>query len=624
VCGICGSTATDSVAAVRDMNRAQIHRGPDDEGTYEDPRRRISLGARRLSIIDLAGGHQPVSNEDGTIWAVLNGEIYNSPALQDRLRKRGHRFRSHTDTETLVHLYEEYGDDLPHALDGMFAFAVWDEQRGRLLLARDRFGEKPLFVERGGRGLAFASELSALVGARQRTPDLDREAVDAFLVLGYVPGPGTIVQGIHQLPPGTTLIWDAAEDVISTRAYWSASRPVGGGNGAETETTAEALRLLERAVADTLVSDVPVGIFLSGGLDSTLIAALITAQMREPIHTFTVGYNVGEVSELSAARDTADRLGTLHHELVIDAADVCERAHKVLRALDQPLADPALIPLHAVSELARRHVTVAVGGEGADELFGGYPRYRWMVRSAQISRRLSPRYAALGARALSFRALPHSAQRFADIIAPQATAERNLDWVTAGRRHIRPALYGPAMSALANSDSVLKSAARHVDEFNDEPDAAAFMQLDQRQWLPDDVLFKSDRAGMLNSLEVRAPYLSRQLAEFANSVSAASHVSDPGKTLLRAALSSRFPQHAGRRRKTAFRIPGEQWLRGPLMPLLNDQIAHGTLVSEGFVNRDFVRATMSEHAGGQDCTSLLWPLMSLGLWLDRYSGRPEY
>lgn len=605
------------------MNAAQVHRGPDDEGIYEDPQGRIALGARRLSIIDLAGGHQPISNEDGTVWAILNGEVYNSPALQARLQARGHEFRSRADTETLVHLYEDYGPDLVHALKGMFAFAVWDERRGRLLLGRDRFGQKPLFIRYGGRGLTFASELSALIRPLKRTPDLDLDALDTYLVLGYVPGPGTIAQGIRQLPPGTVMSWDAREGVFEMSSYWAPKRSVDTNREPERELVAETLRLMERAVAETLVSDVPVGIFLSGGVDSSLIAAIVTAITREPPQTFTVGYDIGAVSELDAARTTAELLGTVHHELVIDSVDASHRVPAVLAALDQPLADPAIIPLHAVSELARQHVTVAIGGEGADELFAGYPRYRWLIRSTRLNRIVPHRYAAFGARTIAAAPFGPRVRRLADVVAPQTTLERHLDWVTANRRHSRPDLYGARLSTRVGSDAALVSLAAHLDDFSGDLGADAFMQLDQRHWLPDDVLFKVDRASMLNSQEVRAPYLQRDLAEFANSVMAATHLSGNGKKLLREALASRFPVVATRRPKTAFRVPGASWLRGPLRPLLDGQLASGTLVKENLIDRDVLDATIKRHAAGEDHTSILWPVLALGLWLDRYAGASQ-
>jgi asparagine synthase (glutamine-hydrolysing) len=503
----------------------------------------------------------------------------------------------------------------------MFAFAIWDEVRGRLLLARDRFGEKPLFVHRHDRGLSFASEISALLDAYPRAPDLDLESMDMYMVLGYVPGPRTIIKGIEQLPPGQLLTWDAREDVVATKRYWAARRSALAGPESVAELTAETTRLLKRSVAATLVSDVPVGVFLSGGVDSTLVTAMVAEATPRVPQTFTVGYDVGEVSELAEARLVAERLGTEHHELVIDQADVARRVPAVLAELDQPLADPAVIPVHAVSELARRHVTVVIGGEGADELFGGYPRYRWLIRSTQLKRVLPERYAAVGARALSFPPFGTHAARLADVIAPQTTLERHLDWVTAHRRHARGGIYGPAMSDRAFSDVSLISLATHLDGFHGELGVDAFMQLDQRHWLPDDVLYKVDRAGMLNSVEIRAPYLARELAEFANSVRAATHLAGYGKKLLRNALNAYFPNERARRRKTAFRVPGAQWLRGPLYPILEDQLAWGTAVREGFIDGDSLRRTMSEHAGGKDRTSILWPVMALGLWLDRFVGR---
>ena len=621
MCGICGSTAQNSAAAVALMNAAQVHRGPDDEGAYEDPKGRISLGARRLSIIDIARGHQPLSNEDGSIWAILNGEIYNSPALQERLRGRGHTFKSRSDTETLVHLYEEYEDDLVHALEGMFAFAVWDERRGRLLIARDRFGEKPLFVQRHDRGLSFASELSALVAASKRKPELNLDAMDVYMVLGYVAGPDTIVEGIEHLSPGHRLSWESGSDRVEIHRYWSARRSVRASRESEAELTAETIRLLERSVAGTLVSDVPVGIFLSGGVDSALIASLVSAHSATRPQTFTVGYDVGNVSELDEARWTANQLGTEHHELVLGEADVARRVPTVLGALDQPLADPAVIPLHAVSELAHRQVSVVVGGEGADELFGGYPRYRWLIRSTQVKRVLPDRYAALAARTLVSLPLGANATRLADVLAPQTTLERHLDWVTANRRSVRGGLYGAALRSRANSRSALDTFVPQLEGFDGELGADAFMQLDQGHWLPEDVLFKADRAGMLNSLEIRTPYLAREVAEFANSVRASTHLAGGGKRLLRGALSHYLPQRGSRRRKTAFRVPGAEWLRGPLRPLLADQIDHGTLAGEGFVDRDFLRRAAEAHDAGAEMSSVLWPVMALGVWLDSYAGR---
>jgi asparagine synthase (glutamine-hydrolysing) len=618
MCGICGSSTRDAIRAVAVMNDAQIHRGPDDEG---DPAGRISLGARRLSIIDLAAGHQPLSNEDRSVWAVLNGEIYNSPALARRLRADGHSFRSRSDTETLVHLYEDHGDELVHLLEGMFAFAIWDERAGRLLLGRDRFGEKPLFVRAGADGFAFASELSALVAAQGRTPPLDLDALDAFLVLGYIPGPGCVVEGIEQLAPAHLLSWDAATNRCELRRYWTPGRAQEGAGESDAELRSQALAVLEGSVADTLVSDVAVGVLLSGGVDSALIAALVRAHGAQPPATFTVGYDVGEVSELAQARWTAHRLGSEHHELILEQSDVARRVPAALAALDQPLADPALIALHAVAELARRHVKVALGGEGADELFGGYPRYRWLQRSIRLARVLPERHARAGARLIASLPAGRRGARLAQLVSPMPALERHLDWVSSGRRHLRGELYGPILRERSASAGALASLEVRLQTSTGELAADSFMKLDQLHWLPDDILFKADRAGMLNSLEIRAPYLGVKVAAFAHRVEPSRHLASGGKSLLRASLAEHLPPRAGRRRKTAFRVPAARWLRGPLRPLLEDQLAGGTLTGEGFIEREFLASAMRAHMRGEDRSAILWPVMALGVWLDRYAGR---
>jgi asparagine synthase (glutamine-hydrolysing) len=303
------------------MNRVMVHRGPDDEGIHVDPGVRVALGARRLSIIDVEHGHQPIGNEDGSVWAVLNGEIYNHVALQAHLRARRHTLRTSCDTEVLVHLYEEHGDALVHALEGMFALAIWDARRGRLLLGRDRFGEKPLFYSDRGGVLTFASELDALLaGLPGPRPDLDHAALDAFLVFGYVPAPRAMVEGVRVLPPGHLLLWERVRGA-DVRPYWRPPRP-GGSVAAADELVREVRPLLERSVRSRMVADVPLGVFLSGGLDSTLVTALAVNAATSPVATFTVGYDVGTVNGLEPARAAARRLGTDHHELVVSQSDV--------------------------------------------------------------------------------------------------------------------------------------------------------------------------------------------------------------------------------------------------------------------------------------------------------------
>ncbi len=621
MCGICGRTLDPDGAAVAAMNRALRHRGPDDEGVYIDRASGLALGARRLSVIDVAGGHQPLSNEQGDVWAVLNGEIYNHPSLRRRLLERGHRLATGTDTEVLVHLYEEYGDDLVHALEGMFAFALWDERRRRLLLGRDRFGEKPLFYAEHAGALSFASELSALCEGGDVDGGLSAASVDAFFVFGYVPGPDAILRGVRQLPPGHVLTWEPGVQRAAIRAYWSPPSCEPRPAERRSELVAETRRLLEGSVRSRMIADVPLGVFLSGGVDSTLIAALAAQHSTTPIRTFTVGYDVGEVGELDTARATAQALGTDHHELVLTEDDVATRMPALLAGIDQPLADQALPALHAVAELARQEVTVTIGGEGADELFGGYPRYRWLARAARLERHLPPRLGALGARALNASPLAGRTRRLSYLLDGRPLLERHLDWVTERRRELRPNLYGPRLADEAGAQRALGDLSARVDGGLGASVPGALMRLDQVHWLVDDVLAKADRAGMLVSLEIRTPYLHRELAEFAASVAPDVHLDDGGKALLRAVLTEVLPGAPGRRPKTAFRVPAAQWLRGPLAPTLARQLAEGALYDEGWIDAGVARGLTADHAAGRhDWSHVLWPLLALGLWLDRRRG----
>jgi asparagine synthase (glutamine-hydrolysing) len=583
----------------------------------------LSLGARRLAIIDVEGGHQPLSNEDGTVWAVLNGEIYNHSVLRERLRAKGHTFRSLTDTEVLVHLFEEYGRALVHALEGMFAFAIWDEREHSLLLARDRFGEKPLFYRRRGRELSFASELAPLLGGAGTGADLDPCAVDAFFVYGYVPGPGTIVRGIHQLPPAHLLTWRREMIEPEVGSYWSPPTVVDRSREPIAELTAETGRLLHQSIGSRMVADVPLGVFLSGGVDSSLIATMAAHHSPLPVKTFTVGYDVGTVDESSTARRVARNVGAEHHELRLTCTDVATRVPELLRSLDQPLADQALVPLNAVAEFARSTVTTVIAGEGADELFGGYPRYRWLHRAEALDGKVPAVVAALGERAIDV--LPMRdwrVRRLLDVAARRPALERHLDWVTARRRHYRDRLYGPALRSEHLNGAITDDLAKRVDAVH--PGIGELMRLDQLQWLPDNVLMKADRASMLVGLEVRTPYLNRELAEFAATVPPLTHTAMGGKALLRRLLGTVLPGGAPRRRKTAFRVPADEWLRGPLAPLVDRQLAHGAIFDEGFFDRDEARRIATQHASGtHDWTHVLWPLLSFGVWLDGFRGRGD-
>jgi asparagine synthase (glutamine-hydrolysing) len=623
MCGIAGSTQDPDGRAVRAMCATLRHRGPDDEGVHSDPASGVTIGARRLAIMDIAGGHQPLCNEDATVWAAFNGEIYNHAKLREDLRRRGHSFSTNADTEVLVHLYEEYGEAMVHALEGMFTFAIWDQRKRRLLLARDRFGEKPLFLHEHDGELLFASELTSLLEVKPQLRELDPYAIDAFFVFAYVPGPGTIVPGVRQLAPGHLLSWEREHGACRERGWWAP--PQRGVHRRESfaSVAAEAKALFEESVRTRMVADVPVGVFLSGGVDSTLVAVAAAEASSQRLKTFTVGYDTGAVNETERARAVAARLGSDHHEVTLTQADVAERAPHVLSRLDQPLGDRAAIPLHALSEFARPRVTVALGGEGADELFGGYPRYRWLERARRLQSALPDVAVRSLGGALRRCARVRPAARASARLAPTPVLERNLDWVTSERRHGREGLYGPRLAQL-DRGRVLVNLAIQAGELDGEPAAARWlMHLDQVHYLPDDVLVKTDRASMLVSLEIRTAFLHAGLAELAGSLDTSMHLAGAGKALVHAMLpadilpASRF----GRYRKTAFRVPAAQWLRGPLAPVMSRQLQRGTIYSEGYFDRHAAERMVREHAAStHDHSDQLWPLLSLGLWADRFHG----
>lgn len=612
--GICGRTLDHDGKAVAAMNATLHHRGPGDHGVHVDPDSGFALGATASSVF---GGRadQPQANEPGDVWAVLDGEIYNQPFLQRHLRERGHRFGAESSAEVLVHLYEEYGDELVHALEGMFSFALWDARRCRLLLGRDRFGEKPLFYAQRAGVLCFASELNALCAGGDVEAELDEVALDAFFAFGYIPGPGSIFKAARQLPPGHLLTWEHEAGRAVVRPYWSL--PSYGQSPAEPkgELVAETQRLLEASVRSRITPDVPVAILLSGGVGSTLVAALAAAHCSAPIRTFTVGYDGCADGRAQAAAAVAQAVGADHHELLVSSDDLLSGAPALLAALDQPLADQALPGLHAVWELARQDVATVIGGDGADEIFGGHARYRRLAVAARVQRYVPP---ALGAR--SARTLGGRSRRLGHVLDVRSTLEQHLDWVTERRPALRTWLYGPRLADVARRS--------HADVLRGGVEGrlamsvpGGLMHLDQALWLPDGLLARSDRAGMLASLEIRTPYLHRELAEFCATVSPEVHLGGGGNALLRSVLSALLPAHAPRRRATAWRSPAAQWLRGPLAPAIAHQLQAGRLYAEGWMNVNAARRLAVEHAGGRrDHSHVLWPLLALGLWLDRLRG----
>jgi asparagine synthase (glutamine-hydrolysing) len=520
MCGICGLASREPTAiplgeeTIRAMTDMIRHRGPDDEGWLLRPG--VALGARRLSIIDLPGGHQPVSNEGGTIWTVFNGEIYNYRQLRDQLISRGHRFSSEGDTETIVHLYEEEGPSFVRRLRGMFAIALWDEPRRRLVLARDRMGVKPLYLARTPSGLAFASELKSLITGGLVEPRLDPLGAELFCALGYVPGPSTLLAGVTKLDPASYVIWEGGQEV-ETSVYWTPFDDAADEIGNDWNDDEERLlALLRTAVRDRMIADVPLGVMLSGGLDSSLVTALMAEASTDPVKTFSIGFaEDGAANELDDARAVAARLGTDHHELLTSARDHPQLLDDVIWHLEDPIADLSCLGFLLLSRLARQHVKVALSGQGADELLAGYRKHQvaW----------ISDRFARLPAtlRRAAAAAVPaHSSEPLARgvrAIASDDPARRYLEMGRVIDSSRRRSILATGLSDDEVETQLAFVVRRHLSG-NHTPFLKQVLQLDSRTALVDNMLMYFDKMSMAASLEVRVPFMDHDVVAFCSAL----------------------------------------------------------------------------------------------------------
>jgi asparagine synthase (glutamine-hydrolysing) len=620
MCGICGLVAgererTPDREAVARMSGRLVHRGPDDDGLFcEGP---VALAARRLSIIDLAGGHQPIAGEDGSAVVVQNGEIYNYRELKRELEGRGHRFATDCDTEVLVHGYEEWGEGFVERLRGMFAIALWDKRRQRLLLARDRFGIKPLYYRDADGGLSFASELKAMLEQPGFSREIDPQAVSAYLAFNSIPAPLTIFKEARKLPPGFLLTWEGGE--VTLRRFARPGPSTDGVRGGSAEELAAELReVLDDSVRAHLVADVPVGVLLSGGVDSGGLAALASRHVDEPLRTFSIGFEEEGFNELSRARLVAERYGTDHHELVL-RPDAVELFPKLVEAFDEPFGDSSALPTYLVSELAVSEVKVALSGEGGDELFGGYYTY-----VADLLARRVGRLAAL-ARPLA-EALPsrtdrvgfdYKAKRFARAAANADPLVRHHGWKEIFSAQARAELAGPGTSAWDPLDVYRE---RYAETASADP-LARMQDVDLGIYLVDDLLVKTDRLSMAHSLELRVPFLDPKVAEFAFSLPRRLKVRGfAKKRLLRQALAPLLPREIVRGRKQGFSIPIAAWLRGPLEPFAREVLAPSAIARQGLLDPTAVTPILDRHCSGQeDLSRQIWGLMALTLWFDRYA-----
>ena len=619
MCGICGVISLDGASRpdrdlLERMSATLTHRGPDSSGAVVVDGG--GLAARRLSIIDLPGGDQPVANEDESVWLVQNGEIYNYEELREDLLGRGHRFRSRGDTEILVHLYEEHGPAFAERLRGMFAIAVWDTRRRRVVLARDRFGIKPLYWSHHGGRLSFGSELPALAAQPGFSRQIDPRALEAYLAFNSVPGPLSIYEAASKLPPGSVLVGEGGGVEVSRYARPGPPPAAEQAGGSARELADRLLGVFRESIRAHLVADVPVGVMLSGGVDSGAIAALASEEAGYRVKTFSIGFEEESFNELERARQVAERYGTDHHELVV-RPDAAEALPRLAATFDEPFGDSSALPTYLVSELAAGSVKVALSGEGGDELFGGYytyvadllARYTWPL--AALARPIAERLPSSD-RKVSF---DYRAKRFTRAAA-LPPLERHLAWKE---------IFGEAQRADLRAGEAIgwDPFGLYRERFAETAGAEALARLqdaDLGVYLVDDLLVKTDRSSMAHSLEARVPFLDQEVADFALALPRRLRVRGLAKKrLLRRALSPLLPRAVSRGPKQGFSIPMAAWLRGPLEPLAREVLAEGNLRRQGLIDPAAAAAVLDRHVSRrEDLSRQIWGLMALTLWADSH------
>ena len=620
MCGIAGIVSLcdkplPDIPIAEAMCNLIAHRGPDDHGIYRD--QYAQIGMRRLSIIDLKGGHQPIHNEDKSVWIVFNGEIYNFKDLRKDLEQRGHIFYTSTDTECIVHAYEEYGDEFLTKLRGMYAIAILDLRRNRLLIARDRLGKKPLYYTRTQQGyLAFASELKALFAVPGFNPQVSTQATREYFALGYIPGPHSIYESVYKLPPAHYLIFEKGS--LRIERYWKLGftpKLV----GSEGELRERLLEQLDDAVRIRLVSDVPFGAFLSGGLDSSIVAALMARHMSSPVKAFTIGFSEDAFNEIPDARQVANHIGAEHYELVVTPHAV-DLLHDLSWYFDEPFGDSSSLPTFLVSRMAAQHVKMVLSGDGGDEAFAGYERYRKYMRlNSMASNSLG-----LAVPTLKFLSafcgtrLGIRLQRIADRMA-LPYPERYLSGVAL----TTAADLGPILSKDITNLDPYSEVRQHFVRTDIDEEMEQILSGDMDSYLVDDILVKVDRMTMANSLEARAPLLDHVLLEFCACLPfKLKNNGQVGKYLLRQVASTLLPANCLQKRKQGFAIPLAKWFREDFKPLMLDMLADRAFRERGIFNVAGINACYLQHLSGkQDFSELLWLVLTYETWARTYIDR---
>jgi asparagine synthase (glutamine-hydrolysing) len=629
MCGIAGwanlnekiNSQNHSEAVLHQMCERMKHRGPDSEGLWLDET--VALGMRRLSIIDLHTGEQPVYSEDKQVVVVMNGELYNFREIRKDLEKRGHKFETQTDTEILPHLYEEYGEAMLEHINGMFAFALWDKRKEKLLLARDRFGEKPLYYGVFDGKLIFASEPKVLLENPHVEAEINTAALRQYLSFDYVPAPASIYKNVYKLPAAHLLILEKGE--IITRRYWNLSFHKNGNTPTVKEASARLRELLADSVRMRLISDVPLGILLSGGVDSSAVAAFATRFSTEKVKTFSIGFEEDSFDESKFARQVAEHLGTEHYEDKLSVEKAADLISEIGTWLDEPLSDGSLIPTFLLARFVKKYVTVALGGDGGDEIFAGYPMY-FGHKMARVYDSI-PRFLRSGIIEPIVNNLPVSTKNLSfDYKAKRFVAASKYDVVT--RHH---SWFGSfsidgqydllTKDVLENTSGDIYKGAKNLLKTTDATNEIEQMQfLDMNFYMAEDILTKVDRASMAVSLEVRAPFLDPRVAEFAASLPLEYKLKgNKGKYILKKAVEDLLPRNILQRPKKGFGIPIAEWLKGRLNPLLHDLLAPDKLKKQDLFNANFVQKLIKEHeAGAVSHHKQLWTLLVFQLWYDNF------
>jgi asparagine synthase (glutamine-hydrolysing) len=619
MCGICGKLMSDREASVplallKKMTGAIIHRGPDDEGFFTSGP--VGLGFRRLSIIDLAGGHQPLCNEDKTVWIVFNGEIYNYQELRTLLLSKGHTFRTHSDTEVIVHLYEELGEKCVEKLRGMFAFAIWDSKNNSLFLARDRVGIKPLYYCQTPSGLVFASEIKAILADPSHRAEVEPALIDRFLTFDYMPGQETLFHGIRKLSPGTSLM--AQNGQIRTRQYWDLQFKDSGLSEAQAEE--KLMEILEESARLHMISDVPVGFLLSGGLDSTAMLSLAVGKTDKKLSSFTVGFSEpGVIDERPFAKLAAETYHSDHHEITISSKDFADFLPKYIWHMEEPVCEPPAVALFYVSKLAREFVTVLISGEGGDEAFAGYPNYRSGLWLETLKSKLGPAIPLVtGPVSLANRFVQSSRVAKYNYLMSHPFDSYYLSRTATPQRFTKNGysqIYEPAFSQTLDKEETLSplTKLRRTAPMGDIVNRMLY--IDTKTWLPDDLLIKADKITMANSIELRVPLLDHEVLEFAASLPANLKIrGTTTKYLAKKALGKRVPKPIVNRKKAGFPTPYAAWLKGDLKAWTRDILLDSKTRARGYFQDCTIQKMLNDDNAKDLYAKEIFSLVVLELW----------